>query len=161
MSSLPTFDRVRQVLDYDAESGIVRWKCKTHPRASMTPGAVAGCRNAGGYIVVSFDGALHYVHRLVWLWVTGRAPCGLIDHRDGCPSNNAWANLRDGSHALNQQNQRRAPRHSISRVLGASVHRKKFVSRISGQYLGSFDTADAAHAVYVEAKRRMHAGCTI
>ncbi|MFX4377260.1 HNH endonuclease, partial [Acinetobacter baumannii] len=41
---------------------------------------------------------------MAWLYVHGVHPTGQIDHIDGDPLNNRISNLRDVSHAVNQQN---------------------------------------------------------
>jgi hypothetical protein len=79
--------------------------------------------------------------------------------------NNAIANLRDVSPKVNKQNSRKAMIDSISGCLGVSQSKKRWKAsiRVDGRslYLGSFDTAELAHAAYVCAKRRLHEGCTI
>lgn len=65
------------------------------------------------------------------------------------------------------QNQRKARVDNVIGLLGVTHHPKnnKFQARITldkrTQSLGYFKTPEAAHAAYVEAKRRLHEGCTI
>jgi hypothetical protein len=97
--------------------------------------------------------------------MTGRWPNGVVDHINGDTSDNQWSNLRDVTHSVNCQNQRRAKRSNASGLLGVSFFDGKPRASISVDgrpiHLGTFDTPEAAHQAYVEAKRKLHAGCTI
>ena len=99
--------------------------------------------------------------------MTGKWPDGEIDHIDGNRANNRWSNLRDVHIVINAQNKRGPMAHNKSGFLGVSWNKKDcaYVARIKvdGKYLslGYHQTPEAASAAYVEAKRRLHAGCTI
>ena len=149
-------DRVREVLDYDPDTGAFTWK----PRP-------AGHRRASGYISIHIDGSEIKAHQLAWLLTHGVWPDTLIDHINGDPSDNRIENLRDGSAKLNAENQRRAKATNQAKLLGVSWHKQNakwqagIVANGKRHYLGTFDTAEEAHAVYLEAKRRLHEGCSI
>ena len=90
----------------------------------------------------------------------------VIDHIDGDTGNNRIANLRVVTPTLNQQNRRTARRDAANTgLLGVRSNYKKWsaVITVNGKrvYLGSYETPEAAHAVYLEAKRKLHAACTI
>jgi hypothetical protein len=129
-------------------------------------GDAAGGRGGGGYWQISVDAKLHLAHRLAWLHFYGEGPRHQIDHINGDKLDNRIANLRDVPHQINQQNRRRVlSTNKSSGLIGAHRHRSRWQSRIRtcGRYvfLGVFDTPEAAHAAYVEAKRRLHPGCTL
>lgn len=161
-----TAARLREVLHYDPETGVFT---RVAARASTYVGKPAGCVNkALGYIVVSVDGRPYYGHRLAILWMTGEWPKGQGDHINGDRTDNRWCNLRDVPKTTNVQNVHKARRHNASGLLGVRkvrtggdrwdgmiTHNKRLI------YLGSFPTPEAAHEAYLEAKRRLHAGCTI
>lgn len=165
-SSLPTRERLLEVLRYNQETGEFTWKNTMGSRAPA--GGVAGAVNKSGYRVIRVDGRLHYGHRLAWLIVYGLEPVGGIDHRDGHKGNNAISNLREATDSVNMQNQRRATRQNkTTGLLGASMDKRdgRYVARITVSqkhlFLGRFDRPEDAHTAYIEAKRRHHAGCTV
>lgn len=72
-----------------------------------------------------------------------------IDHINGDRTDNRKANLRLATKAQNAHN-----RKQHKGLKGVQQQRAKYVARIKldkNTYLGSFDTADEAHAAYVAA----------
>lgn len=159
-----TAARLRELLKYDPETGVFTWVARIK---GIKPGSTAGCQRKDGYIVLRVDRSLHPAHRLAWLYVHGEHPKADIDHIDGNPSNNAISNLRDVSRSINNQNQRRPHSKNKSGHLGVSREKggKLWEARIKGPdgvvRRGHFATPELAHAAYLEAKRALHAGCTI
>lgn len=151
-----TVERVRELLDYNPDTGDFHWK----PRP-------AGHKRKSGYVSIHIDGCEIKAHQLAWFLTTGEWPETLIDHINGDPSDNRISNLRDGTAKLNAENMRRAAARSRSKLLGVTWHEKnaKWQAEISvsgkKHYLGTYDTPEEAHQAYLEAKRRMHEGCTI
>lgn len=127
----------------------------------------AGTGKGNGYIMLLIDGSKYLAHRLAWLHATGTWPTGQVDHLNGDKRDNRIANLRDVPHQVNSQNVRAARRTSKTGVLGVSwdSEKKRFVAGITvdGKRLplGRFNTTEAAHAAYIAAKRRHHAGNTL
>ena len=159
-----TAQRLRELLDYDPATGDFRWLGRRRGAPKNRP---PGCINGEGYRCITVDGVLHGAHRLAWLHVCGSPPSGVIDHINGIKTDNRIENLRDVSETTNRQNQRKASARSKSGLLGvvwdANRERWKallYVGKIP-QWIGRFDTPEEAHAAYLEAKRRLHAGCTI
>lgn len=159
---LPTAEYVRSILDYDASTGIFKWKIT---RGRAIAGRVTGSRNARGYLIIVIDSVNYKAHRLAWLYETGKWPMHQIDHCDGDTSNNRFANLRDATTRVNQQNQRKPRSDNTTGYLGVSRSKGRFVAQISvaGKYhsLGYFDTAEEASQAYLECKRLFHEGCTL
>ena len=155
--------RVRELLDYDKDTGIFTRRVKVCGRALA--GDIAGTKVPDGYIDIGVDGVKYRAHRLAWVHVTGEWPKCQIDHIDGCRDNNAFANLRDVTQSVNQQNRKSCKSGNSSGFLGVSKDGSKWASRIRSNgvmhNLGAFETPELAHAVYVEAKRRLHPGNTI
>lgn len=155
-------ERLRKRLRYDPETGALTWLIGT---SKGPAGSAAGWRDPDGYLMLRFEKRLHPAHRLIWLYMTGAWPEGLVDHRDTDPTNNKWSNLRDVTKRTNQENRRAASKHNKSGLLGVSTLPHCFVAKIESRgrvhYLGRHKTAEAAHAAYVKAKRELHEGCTL
>jgi hypothetical protein len=148
-------ERLREVLRYEPDTG----------EFFRTNGKLVGTTDKQTYIRIRIDGTNYKAHRLAWLYVFGEWPIKLIDHINGIPSDNRLANLRDVTHSVNLQNQKRSRRNSQTQVLGVTVHQNKYQARVNidgkSIYLGVFTTPELAHDAYLEAKRKHHAGCTI
>lgn len=155
-------DRLHELFAYDPLTGLLTRRIKV---SNGLAGAPAGTPGKHGHLSVSVDRRLLYVHRIVWAMQTGAWPELEIDHKDGCPQNNRWENLRQADRSINMQNRRRADRDSGTGLLGAFRARSKFESKIQVRgvlhRLGQFDTAEQAHAAYLAAKRALHEGCTL
>lgn len=153
--------RLRELFHYDPETGVFTRLVKTSHNAGA--GSVTN-----GYQRLIVDGKRYAAHRLAWLYMTGDWPSAEIDHINGIGADNRFANLRDVGRATNQENLRRArsDNHS-SGVLGVhwSEYHKKWKAhiRVDGRlkHLRYCDTKEEAQAVYLDAKRRLHEGCTI
>lgn len=154
-----TAERLRELLSYDPETGVFTWRVGGHGRRS---GDVAGCDNGAGYVKIIIDGRNRLAHRLAWLYTHGRWPECFIDHRNGDRADNRIANLRECSPAQNQHNRHRADRGSASGLIGAhrQPHSRRWRATIKAggkhRHIGTFDTPEAAHAAYLQAKRELH-----
>jgi len=163
--------RLKEVLVYSAADGTFTWRseARTGKHAAFVlhrAGDVVS--NAGHpYPRVTIDGERHYLHRLAWLYMKGQWPNEEIDHRDGDKTNARWKNLRAATSLINKQNARRPRSDNKSGHLGVSwdSERKKWTARIKvdGKYkgLGRFADVEMAAKAYINAKRQLHAGCTI
>ena len=157
-----TQQRLRELAHYCPETGqFTHLQSKGRKKAGMP----AGSLRRDGYVYAMFDGHRAMAHQFAWLYVTGEWPTQEIDHMDGNKANNAFSNLRQVSRRANTENKRTAKRTSTTGLLGVVRHRDKFVAKIvhAGKrtHLGVFETPEAAHEAYVQAKRRLHQGCTI
>lgn len=157
-----SFSVVDGLLSYQPDTGVLSWKAH---RSNVRAGDVAGTINHQGYCVISICGRDHQAHRVAWLLMTKKWPEQDIDHINGDPSDNRWTNLRDVTKHVNQQNQRKARVDNKSGFLGVSPKhgRWRSVIHVNGKQvnLGLYDTKEAAHDAYLQAKRQRHAGCTI
>lgn len=156
-------ERLREVLDYDAETGIFAWR---NGAGRARAGDIAGSSTGDGRVAIRVDGGLYLAHRLAWLYVHGVWPHQGLDHLNGDPSDNSIDNLRLATPAENCQNQRGAHVDSRSGRLGVYRNsRGRWIAQIciGGQktHLGSFPTPEAASVAYLEAKRERHPFATI
>lgn len=144
---------LRSLFRYDAETGEIFKK--------------VGHETAHGYERVMVFGKPIQLHRLAWALVHGEWPQDHIDHMNGDRKDNRLSNLRHVTNTVNRQNERRPRSNNKSGFLGVSWSKamKKWTARIhfngKHHFLGYFDTAEDAHAAYLEAKRVHHSGCTI
>lgn len=151
-----TAERLRELLDYDAETGVFRWRV-TRTRAKA--GNVAGSRR-NGYIVIGCDGTSYFAHRLAWLYVYGRWPAPLIDHINGVRSDNRLANLRECSHTKNMWNMRLS-RANTSGVKGVTWNRlvgawQALVIANGREHYGFFEDVQSAEAAVRRCRERVH-----
>lgn len=166
----------RGLLSYDAKSGKLYWKSEARCGFKKSvvmhrAGDEAGtARKSDGRIVIRLNGALYLRYRVAWLIENGAWPDGEIDHIDGNGTNDRISNLRIADRRTNQENRRRSQSgKQSSRYLGVYANKKgrskPWRAAISSDgrqfYLGAFDNENDAHEAYLEAKRRLHDGCTI
>jgi hypothetical protein len=99
--------------------------------------------------------------------MTGKWPTYQVDHINGIKTDNRWKNLRDVNGFINQQNRLGPKKNNKSGFLGVTYMpaRRKWRATIrfngNGLHLGMFDKPELGFAAYIEAKRRLHPGCTI
>ena len=158
-----TAERLREVLQYDSLTGVFTWRVMLSNKGPV--GSTAGSADKNGYINIGLDNRDYKAHRLAWLYMTGEWPTSEIDHRNTISGDNAWGNLRVVVHQTNAENQRAARINNKTGLLGVSPSGKRFKAQIQlrgRQFnLGRYETAQAAHEVYLVAKRTMHAGGTL
>lgn len=160
-----TAARLREILDYDQDTGVFRWKSRRSKRVKA--GDIAGTAHNCGYIAITIDRSPCLAHRLAWLYVTGDWPLMQIDHFNGEKKDNRFSNLRDVNSNINAQNMRKANSRSMSGLLGVkkSACGSRWEANISFDgrhlHLGSFGSAEEASAAYIAAKRKHHSGCTL
>lgn len=157
-----TSQRLREVLHYNPETGLFTWRVNIYSghhgkRLLRAVGDVAGGDAGNGYWRVSLDGKRYLAHRLAWLYMTGDWPNAQIDHRDRNPANNAWPNLREATNAQNGANKGALANNKIGikGVFPTANGRFRAHIRVNGnrRYLGTFATAEVAHAVYRRAAK--------
>ena len=157
-----TVERLRNVLNYDSATGVFTWKA---PINVARIGRVAGSIDGKKYWHIMIDRRMYFAHRLAWLYIVGTWPSGQIDHIDHDRLNNRFENLRDVTHSINQQNQRKAKSNNKLGLLGVRCVRKRFAAeiKIDGKktHIGTFDTPELAYSAYVAAKRLHHPGNTL
>jgi hypothetical protein len=87
-----TVERLREVLDYEPDTGVFRWK-KVPLRSPVKVGDIAGGASGEGYKYINVDMISVPAQRIAWLYYYGEWPSEQVGHRDGNRSNNAISNL--------------------------------------------------------------------
>ena len=153
-----TAERLRELLAYDASTGIFTWrKSKGAARAGNT----AGTPHSRGYWTITIDGNGHLAHRLAWLYVHGKWPERALDHINRLRRDCRIANLREVSGSQNAQNKSQQS-NNTSGYRGVTWHKqlRRWVAQITihrkHRHIGLFDTAEAASAAYQAAAKTMH-----
>jgi hypothetical protein len=158
----PSASYLRECFAYEPTIGILTWKCRPlhhfkNDKAqrgwnTRWAGKPAGLPNRDGHIRLLVNTGQFTAHRLIWVMQTGEWPTGAIDHKNGNPADNRWENLRETTDQQNQWNRRhtgklprgvvRSQRDPNRFVARASVGERKLV------YIGTYDTAQEAHAAW-------------
>lgn len=132
----PTIEELREYLNYDPETGVLRWKKRPGLRAPVRQGQTAGRCTSNVYRRLQFRGHTILAHRVAFALHHGRWPTPCCDHIDGNPLNNRATNLRECSVSNNAHN-RKMHRSSATGVKG--------VSRLTGGYLAEVMLGGVRH----------------
>lgn len=153
-----TAQRLREMLSYDSETGVFRWKIR--PTNRIHVGDLAGGFTDRGYWLIKVDRRGYRAHQLAWLYTHGAWPTHEIDHINDVKADNRLVNLDDVTRRRNLQKMSKPNRDNTSGFRGVSRDRGGWMARtrVDGQsvYLGYFATAEEAAVAYREAKRRFH-----
>lgn len=156
-------EMLRQLLDYDPETGCLTWRARTasmfaseshagawNARFSGSPALNSG--NGDGYLGGRIFGRKYKAHRVAWALYHGEWPCAQIDHKNGVRDDNRIKNLRDVTAEVNNKN-KAAQSNNTSGSTGVYWHKQngKWTARVkdSGRVknLGYFsDFGDAVSA---------------
>jgi len=159
-----TQERLKELLHYDPDTGILTWKYRSYLTGKTTTWNIRFAnKQAGhkshGYIAIQVDGIRYQAHRLAWLYIYGLWPVDQIDHVDNVRHHNWIINLREANNSENNQNLKKAQKNNLSTGLIGSYYDKsknKYLSSITINkkqlYLGRFNTAQEAHERYLEEK---------
>lgn len=148
-----TADYIRSAFSYDRKTGDLTRL--TGPRAGSVSGTVA----KDGYKIIRVAGKNYYAHRLAWLHVHGSFPSKHLDHIDGNRGNNSLENLRECTVSQNAQN-RKVYRDNKTGLMGVTERRGRYIAQLvangSRKLTAYCASAEEAHQLYLEAKRKFH-----
>lgn len=159
MTKTLTIERLREVLDYDQETGIFTWKVTRGSRKAgqRTPGSLGG----DGALYVRVDKVLYKAHRLAWFHVHADWPAEEIDHRNCDPADNRLANLRPADRCGNNHNTRIFSTNTSGfKGVCWNRHYKKWQAVINVRRkviaLGRYDRKEEAAEAYRVASEKYH-----
>lgn len=149
---------VADLLHYEPETGVLRWKVSA---GSVEVGDVAGCVHNDGYRNVQIRTHKYLAHRLAWFIYWGEDPKDQVDHVDRNRTNNAIVNLREATSFENQRNasMRTANRSGVSGVCwhkGRDRWHAKIRAGGKQIHLGYFERIEDAAAAYRAAAELHH-----
>lgn len=153
---LPSQERLKELFNYNEETGDLIWKVKPSKRTKA--GDIAGSKEE--YIKIRIEGKAYRAHRLIWRYMTGEDPGELeIDHKDENKYNNAFINLRKATNGQ-QQGNRSVRKDNKVRLKGVCKVRNKYRAQIrcngKHMHLGYYPTKEEAHKAYCEAADKLH-----
>lgn len=150
-------ERLRELLCYDAESGVLTWRV-SRPKYGCVAGRIVGWAEPNGYIHVCIDQVKMKGHRVAWALHYGAWPDGNLDHANGIPSDNRIKNLRIADQHQNVANSpvRVNNKCGVKGVIATPEGTWKANIRVRGKqiYLGTFKTKEAAGKAYQEAAEK-------
>lgn len=152
-----TQERLKELLRYDAETGVFTFRIK---RGNKRAGSVAG-KLLQGYVRIKVDRIEYAAHRLVWLYVHGKWPIQEIDHINRIPHDNRFKNLREATSAQNKQNSS-IRKSNTSGFVGVSWSKRdrRWRASIKVNYrhisLGGYSSVEEAAIARAEAEAKYH-----
>lgn len=158
---LPSQQVLRELFNYDLETGVFTYKVKPNFRIKI--GSVAGTiKSQGrckGYCFIKVNGELYQASRLAWMYVYGEDPGKLtVDHIDRNPSNNAIWNLRLAT--MSEQAFNKKTINKLARGIWFNKKTGKYIARFNFRKAGyttskSFETLEDA-IKYSNEMRKQH-----
>jgi hypothetical protein len=167
-------EMVRQLLDYNPDTGIFIWRKRPISMFSdgkqtaehncaiwngKWSGNKAGVLMESGYIKIVINRKPYRAHRLAWVYIYGVWPKE-IDHINGVRNDNRIANLRESTRSENNQNKISFGRTSKYMGVCWNKQRSKWMAKIKlnriTYHLGRFDSETEAYAAYLGAKAKLH-----
>ena len=150
---LPSQQRLRELLNYDPDTGVFTWKAPKSNRIKVGQKAGAALKHVD-YRQIGIDGTTYRAHRLAWMYVYGEDPGPLqVDHINRDRSDNRIGNLRL---TTNQENHFNLP----CKGCYFRGDRQQWCAQITfdgvSQHLGYFMTEVEARLAYLAAKKRLH-----
>ena len=153
-----TQEQVRELFDYNPETGIFTWKVSR--KGSKGKGKPAGTETHKGYVDVCIDGKKYGLHRLAFLYMVGKVP-GCVDHKNTIKSDNRWENLREATYETNSYNYGGRQSHTgVRNVYYDPRGKSKYFVYLKvagkGKHYGFFERLEDAARVAEAARKERH-----
>ena len=143
-----TQSRLKELLEYNPETGVFVWKVDRKRIAKA--GDVAGGKNlANGYRRICIDYTNYLQHRLAFLYMTGEFPVNLVDHINGDRADNRWCNLRQANFEQNAYNKAMQSNNTSGHIgIRKPKGRDQWIVQFQGKHVGCCSTLEEAKALY-------------
>lgn len=155
---IPSLERLKELLDYNPETGIFKWK--VYRSRTAKKGWAAGCLRPDGYIAIIMDRVSFYAHRLAIYYVDEYWPENDIDHINRIKNDNKRKNLREVSRSCNMRNKelQKSNKTGVAGVQGCWNRGYAATIRYNGkqQYLGCFRLKEEAVRVRYKAEQEIN-----
>jgi hypothetical protein len=155
-----TQSRLKELLDYNPDTGLFTNKVHRNPRAPI--GAIAGTPTSEGYLALQINKKKMYVHRAIWLYVHGVWPLEEIDHINHVRNDNRLCNLRLANRLENSHNTQKHTK-NLSGHKGVAWHSRnkkwQVQMRFCGKsyYIGQFFNLEDAIVARKQAETKFYA----
>lgn len=155
-----THAQVRRLFAYH-EDGYLTWMVALNKSTKVGDKAGTQGEGDGGYLRVKINGWEYSVHKLIFLWHTGKSP-KIVDHADHNKQNNRIDNLRAATAGENSRNAslRKDAQVKVKGVTYRPGKRSPWVAelRVNGIRVlhASFRTLEEAERAVKEARRAWH-----
>ena len=149
-----SFDEAHYLFKYNFDTGILIHRTNS---GSAKAGDQAGALRPSGYMTLTVRQKSYLVHRVIWFMVYGVWP-NIIDHINGDPSDNRFANIRSVTSEDNSKNSKRNSLNT-SGIMGVCYRKDigKWAASIGvknkKKHLGVFDTKLEAAQMRRKAER--------
>jgi hypothetical protein len=150
-----TAERLRELLDYDPETGIMTWQVD-HRNAPA--GSIAGTTTWERYVRIWINGRSYVRSRLAWLYTHGHWPAYQVDHINRNAGDDRLCNLREATQSQNTANRAPWGRSGIKGVEVLPSGKFRVALKVNGKrcYMGVWPTAEIASAVYRNTAKLLH-----
>ena len=121
-----TQERLKELLDYEEETGFFRWKVSGYAQGRKAKGKIAGTVTHSNTIAICLDKKIYRADRLAILYMTGKYPNHVL-HNNGDVADNRWCNLEDSRHRVNRHVCR-----TNTGIMGVSIIKGKKTNMFAG-----------------------------
>jgi hypothetical protein len=153
-----SYETLRELLNYNAETGVFIWKSYRCQIAKK--GDIAGTIKDNGYRYIRIGNKSYRANRLAWFYMEGYFPEHEVDHKDRIRDNNKWRNLVEKTAQCNARNRgvRNDSKTGVSGVLKYKANGKYqssiTISPKKRKHLGYFESMESAVLARWEAEKK-------